>query len=215
MLTFFSNRLHELTRLSIGRHNGHTGPLCTAKNDPFWERLWRRLPRPRVSNQRRSLHQRWRENPVAVINRLLLALVILLTAAAPLFLWYDATALASRIQTPGPKRLSDKTTEVLPPAKKSYAKVAARRPYFRLNVRETTAEPRTPLNAAEVPGLTTRYTLLGILMGEVPRAIVQENSTNTSMFLTRGQHLDGYLVQEIFSDRVLLERDGDLINLRM
>lgn len=159
----------------------------------------------------------WRENPITVINHLLLVLVVLLTAAAPLFLWYDSTAVASRVRMPEPaapslEQASKPSTVV---ANKSYAKVAARRRFFRMKARETPAEPASPLSAAEVPGLAQRYTLLGVLMGEVPRAIVRENSTNTSMFLSKGQDLDGYLVQEIFSDHILLQRDGDLINLRM
>ncbi|MFQ5637220.1 MAG: type II secretion system protein N [bacterium] len=212
-----NHRLHSLLKRlgknSNGQFNGAATPSESPVKQSWRQRLWKRGRR--IFNTRQSLRKLWSESPLRLINRFLLFLAVAATVAMPLFLWYDAEVLAGSVTVHEPGDASSEL--VMQPAKSgnpSVRTIAARRRYFR-SKGERLQQAANPLNAAEVPGLAQRYTLLGVLMGEVPQAIVQDNSTNATQFLTKGETIGGYEVQEIFSDRVLLQRDGDLVNLRL
>ncbi len=170
-----------------------------------------------VSKMMKALKEMVRAEPMILLTRALLAAALLLTVAAVILVWYDSSVLASRVfalaqaaTAPDVRQAHPATDDETDATLTQFAN----RRYFQSEAREKIVQS-SPLNSAEVPGFAERYRLMGILMGDVPQAIVHENSTNTSMFLTKGQRLDGYDVRDIFSDRVLLQRGNDLINLRL
>lgn len=93
--------------------------------------------------------------------------------------------------------------------------VAGRRQYFRTAAPQGAAEPLAPLSATEAPDLAQRFTLVGILMGKSPRAIVRDIKSNASVILSAGQNLDEYRVEEILPDRIILEQHGQRFELRI
>lgn len=213
---FFLKPARESGPATNGKHNRALPSPAKARPEPFWRKQWQKLRMVRATRPGQPLKQLWRQKPMLLVNRGLLLLALFMTLAVFLFLWHDGKALAEKLQMPqAVAGTNDNPSATANQRNPSYSTVAARRRYFRVEVHEPVHKTANPLNASEVPGFTQRFTLLGILMGEVPQAIVRENSSNTTLFLTGGQSLDGYQVQEIFSDRVLLQRDGDLINLRM
>jgi len=159
----------------------------------------------------------WRQRPLLTLNKCLLGLAVVFTIAVPALVHVDARALRANLAEPPQVHRSGKAAmKRIQVSGGSFAQIAAKRPYFRPSGSEAkTGGSQQPIDAVDVPGLAQRYALVGVIMGESPRAIVRARDNDSSQFLAKGDHLEGYLVQEIFSDRILLEQDGDLINLRM
>jgi hypothetical protein len=103
-----------------------------------------------------------------------------------------------------------------PPATASrYVQLAARRNYFRMGARQESGPSSAPVSASEGSAVAQRFSVLGILTGESPRAIIRETGTNKSLILSTGQSLGEYVVREILADRIILELDGQHVELRM
>ncbi len=109
------------------------------------------------------------------------------------------------------------TVPIAPQATASsrYAQIAARRNYFRMNGSQDAASSPQLAYAAEGSALAQRYSVLGILSGESPRAIIREIGTNNSLILSSGQSLGEYVVRQILTDRIILELGGQRVELRM
>ncbi|MFQ5706625.1 MAG: hypothetical protein ACE5HO_04200 [bacterium] len=197
-----------------GRHQALLVPRQEEEKSSLKKRLWEGTKRLRFRKPAWCTRKAWKKAPLTTMNRLLSTVVIVLAVGAPLFLWYDASRIADQFRLPDPQnsptlRREGKIVRV----SKSYLTVAARRRYFRTEVAPS-SEPVT-VSAAEMPGLAQRYSLLGVLMGEEPQAIVRENDTNTSLFLSKGQRINGYLVEQILEGKIILLQDGQRIELRM
>ncbi|RMH76070.1 MAG: hypothetical protein D6681_21815 [Calditrichaeota bacterium] len=154
---------------------------------------------------------------LGMVNRLLVLVAVLATAVAPLYWRYDAGQMEMFLRLPPPdsalagQRGGARPTGAAP---QHFSRMVRGRQFFRYAGprKVTTAEP---INAVEVPGLSQRYTLLGVIMGAQPQAIVRENITETSMFLSQGQQLGGYRVMEISEGRIILQRGKERVELRM
>lgn len=55
--------------------------------------------------------------------------------------------------------------------------------------------------------------LVGIVAGDSPQAIIEDKKSNKTYYLNKGQSFNGYLVDEILEDRVILDCDGKKISL--
>jgi type II secretory pathway component PulC len=60
---------------------------------------------------------------------------------------------------------------------------------------------------------TAGFRIAGIMTGKENMAIVETNDRKASVFLKRGDEIDGAVVKDVFSDRILLEYNGELIEL--
>lgn len=58
------------------------------------------------------------------------------------------------------------------------------------------------------------YRIAGIVLGDQPTAIVENIQNSTTVFLTVGDSLDNAVVKEIRRDRVILEVDGQIVELK-
>jgi len=64
--------------------------------------------------------------------------------------------------------------------------------------------------------LAARLTLVGIMAGDPAQAIIEDPQTQKAHFVTVGQHLiEGLIVEEIREDRVLLDLNGEKIELSL
>ena len=72
------------------------------------------------------------------------------------------------------------------------------------------APPPEVVQSANIAG---RFTLVGIMPGENPQAIIEDKETGKTYYLYKGTSFDGGIVQEIGSGRVVLECKGEKINL--
>ncbi len=160
---------------------------------------------------------RWRLDRSKLVVQSLLVLALVATLFVLVILIFDGKMLAQRFRLPeaiaAPAAPDNKVSNK---PEKSILTVFDRRSYFiREQARPLSQAVSGPVDAAELPAFSSKFALLGILMGDTPQAIVKENSSNTTVFLTRGQSLAGYEVKDILPDRVVLQRDGELVNLRM
>jgi hypothetical protein len=234
----------------------------------------------------------WRQAPLRCLNRILAALAILMTIAAPCYLWYDRVTLAARMliskpessssplsktfgavadlwkgarreqaQTEAPSSSEEEPEEIAPqledewgqeppqPASEeeessteeaqnksseeiadaqplasqsveperslqnagSASAFAVRRNFFAANGNESAEPAISSLDETS----SQQYSLLGVMMGERPRAIVRDNFANVSKVVAAGQSLGAYRVREILPNRVVLESNGACIELKM
>ena len=74
--------------------------------------------------------------------------------------------------------------------------------------------PRAP--SPEVKQLATRLSLIGVVMGESPQAIIQDSQSGKTFFVTTGQVVvDGMVVESLQENRVVLSLDGETIDLSL
>ena len=55
---------------------------------------------------------------------------------------------------------------------------------------------------------TDNFVLAGIVAGKSPQAIIQNKKNEKVYYLNKGDSLDGYIVEEISENKVVLNRDG-------
>jgi len=62
--------------------------------------------------------------------------------------------------------------------------------------------------------LTKRYKLVGIVLGEIPEAIVEDLTTKNTMFVHEGERLDAVEVKKIEEGRIIFLQEGLEIELK-
>ena len=77
--------------------------------------------------------------------------------------------------------------------------------------RAVRAEP-----SASATQLATRLTLMGIVAGDPPQAIIEDTQTHKTYFLTAGQAIaEGAVVEQVSENRVILNFAGEKIELTL
>ena len=61
--------------------------------------------------------------------------------------------------------------------------------------------------------LTSSLSLMGIIWGEKPEAIIQDSKTNKKYFLNKGGYIGEIVVEEIFGGKVILNYNGERVDL--
>ncbi|MFQ5605514.1 MAG: hypothetical protein ACE5HS_19770, partial [bacterium] len=142
ILKFIFRQNIEKNHHSNGRFNGkHTASSLRQKKRRSWKESFLKP----FSNQGNPLKYLTAAGPLTTINRALFVLAIILTILAPLFLWYDSKVLATHSFD---RQIDDngatQKTEISNKSSHSFAPLAARRRYFRTNVRESVATAVDP-----------------------------------------------------------------------
>jgi len=76
-------------------------------------------------------------------------------------------------------------------------------------------QPITP-QTEQARSLAARLSLIGVIAGEPPQAIIEDSQTKKSFFVTAGQSLiEGLMVKEILENRVVLDLYGERIELSL
>lgn len=160
--------------------------------------------------------RQWLQGPIGGINQILLVLASGLTLVAVVYLlFWSSSEEPLLVFRPAPEAPVQAKPSQGPADAGKHDRLFASRNFFREG--EQPAGPTTvaPISAAEAPGLTARYQLVGVLMGEDPQAIIHENGTNASLFLTVGDRLDEFVVKKIAPGRVVLASEDMEVELRM
>ncbi|KAA3618394.1 MAG: hypothetical protein DWQ05_07700 [Calditrichaeota bacterium] len=159
--------------------------------------------------------QTWRKEPLKNATTSMVFLCIICSVLAILFLLMEAYSINKIVQTPEfPGNPLPATVQKPEVTNRNNNNIFASRPFFHSEKTAGNAFS-APVNAATVLGLAQRYTLLGIISGPNPQAIVRENSGNSSLFLTTGNRIGDYIIKEIHSDKVILIRDGEKVELTL
>ena len=76
------------------------------------------------------------------------------------------------------------------------------------------APSRVP--SASLRQLAARLTLQGIVAGEAPQAIIADSQTQKTYFVSKGQMVvDGAVLAQVLDNRVVLDLDGETIDLNL
>ena len=79
---------------------------------------------------------------------------------------------------------------------------------------QTQSPRRGPSETAKL--LASRLTLMGIVAGQSPQAIIEDAQTKKSYFVTVGQPVaEGAMVDQILDNRVILDLEGEKIELTL
>lgn len=75
-------------------------------------------------------------------------------------------------------------------------------------------QPQGPSGDIALSGdISDTIGLVGIVAGDSPQAIIEDKKSNKTYYLIKGQSFNGYLVDEILEDRVILDCDGKKTSL--
>lgn len=98
---------------------------------------------------------------------------------------------------------------------------SATRPLFGSLMATTTAEPVAAATPSTGPSesaqdLSTRLSLMGIMGGEPPQAIIQDAKTQKTFFVSPGQAVtEGAVLKRVLENRVILDLRGEEIELAL
>ena len=94
---------------------------------------------------------------------------------------------------------------------------AASRPLFAGPSAAVASGPRGPAGpSAAASTLVQRLSLIGIVSGEPPQAIIEDAETQKTYFVTAGQgFLEGMIVEEIHDNRVVLRLGDERVDLSL
>lgn len=95
---------------------------------------------------------------------------------------------------------------------------SATRPLFLPSVgagASSAAAARTPLGAV-AKQLAARLSLMGIISGSPPQAIIEDSQTKKSYFVSPGQMVaEGAVLEQVLDNRVVLDLDGQKIEIAL
>ena len=90
------------------------------------------------------------------------------------------------------------------------------RPLFSAPAAEPSGARPSSAPSGTAQQLASRLTLLGIVAGEPPQAIIEDAQTKKTHFVTTGQAVaDGAVVSQVLENRVILDFQGETIELTL
>jgi hypothetical protein len=90
------------------------------------------------------------------------------------------------------------------------------RPLFHTRDGAGTPSPSSGIPSAGASALVSRLSLLGIMAGEKPQAIVEDTQTKKTYFVTVGQHvIEGLVVEAVQDNRVVFTVNGERVELSL
>lgn len=199
----------KLLRLIRGRGPKPSPPAVAASPKPAGRA--RHLPRHSLSLREHGV--RWPRLAVGVLAAVvvseLIALGVQLTRPMPVITTPPASASDGGSREPA-------RIEPLP----SLSEAAVRNIFASPITAAPTPAPPAPVvktgPSASAKLLASRLTLMGIVSGEPPQAIIEDAQTKKTYFVSVGQVVvDGAVLQQVLDNRVLLELDGESIELSL
>ena len=73
--------------------------------------------------------------------------------------------------------------------------------------------PAPSENVAGAGDISERIGLVGIIAGDNPQAIIEDKKAQKTYYMSKGQSFDGYVVEEIYDDKVIINYEGRKISL--
>lgn len=159
---------------------------------------------------------KYERRPLKLVN---LTLIVLLVSAI-LFLVYDLVSSNLKPPIPGIRREAKIKKDEIPPCVpaqvtpfSSYQEVVGRRELFKPLRTDApsakTSKPSTNLGYEKLKDLS----LIGIVAGEKPQAIIEDRKIQKTHFLNKGQTIDQLTVEDILEDRVIFDFEGEKLEL--
>ena len=198
-------------------------PAANEPAAPRSSRLWRQgtswWRRIRVGDPEQSIT--W-----LIAMEIFLGAVVVVEATIMLLLWVqplpDSSALPSASQTPdlaaSAQRAESSATGEAPPPLPSLV-TAASRPLFRsldpTRAPDASRSSSTPMSE-QLSALANRLSVIGIIAGDPPQAIIEDAQTKKTYFVSVGQTVvEGLVVESIEEHRVVFSLNGQTMQLSL
>lgn len=120
---------------------------------------------------------------------------------------------ASRPPRPAISGPQNAKLEAQPAPFSTYAEVIGKRELFKPPKSETVKEKPTAQKTESASDKLKYLSLIGIIGGERPQAVIEDKKDKKTYFLNKGQTVSGMKVEDILEDRIILEFDGEKIEL--
>lgn len=164
-------------------------------------------PAARPSGSRKSMPSRL----VSMVNIALASIVIGELAALGLVAMAPERPTTLTLPPPKPDPSSAPTLDALPLLSAAVSRQVFVQPVTAPAPRETPAKP-----AGQAQAILSRLTLIGIVTGEPPQAIIEDAQTRKTYFATEGQAIvEGLTVKDVLENRVILEFNGETVQLSL
>jgi hypothetical protein len=90
------------------------------------------------------------------------------------------------------------------------------RPLFQRDTSQSVPQQSPAASSAKATALASRLSLIGIVAGNPAQAIIEDSQTNKTYFVSAGQGvIEGLIVEDVGADRVLLDLNGEPIELSL
>jgi type II secretory pathway component PulC len=143
------------------------------------------------------------------LNGLLIAAAIALVGFLTYRVFFSVKENKSLLLEPAPSVIVENETKGVIPEKPPFQ-------YYKnqFSKRDLFERPLDQVAANASVDLTKRYKLVGIVLGVVPEAIIEDLSTKKTVFIHEGEFLDAVKVQKIEEGRVVFLQEGLEIELK-
>ena len=143
------------------------------------------------------------------LNSLLIAAAVALVSFLVYRMFFSATENKSFLLEPAPSAIVDGETKGIISEKPPFQ-------YYKnqFSKRDLFERPLDQVAANASVDLTKRYKLVGIVLGVVPEAIIEDLSTKKTVFVHEGEFLDAVQVQKIEEGRVVFLQEGLEVELK-
>ena len=119
------------------------------------------------------------------------------------------------LSTPSTANPPVSADELTPASMPSLASLTSR-PLFAAGEAQQTTPQETALPSGQVNALAARLSLVGVVAGASPQAIIEDSQTHKSYFVTKGQPVvEGVVVQDIQDNHVVLKYQSETIELNL
>ncbi len=141
-----------------------------------------------------------------ILGVLLLYFIIDLIFTRP---YKDARAIAAKAEAGQAGKILSGPADKVVPVKdySSYSSAASPRTVFGQAGESASEDVMTSGDMSE------RIGLVGIIAGDNPQAIIEDKKAQKTYYLNKGQSFDGYMVEDIQQDKVILDYGGKKISL--
>jgi hypothetical protein len=122
------------------------------------------------------------------------------------------------VDLPKPEATTDQLAPPAPLEPTPSLVSAVSRPIFQIPSHQpgSTRSGGSAAPSQQAKSLAARLSLIGIVAGNPPQAIIEDSETKKTHFVTAGQRvIEGLTVEEVRADRVVLDLNGEKIELSL
>ena len=94
-----------------------------------------------------------------------------------------------------------------------YSEIIGKRQLFKIIASAETKEKSKAAPAAASLDAIKNYSLLGVISGENPQAILEDKKTKQTLYLQKGQSLGEFKVKDVQDGKIILESGGETAEL--
>ena len=139
--------------------------------------------------------------------------LILIVEVATLIFQFTRPVPSVEIRPVNPVAVDAPAAEPTPVEPIPSLAAAAQRPVFVSPVASTGGSAEIKPPSTDAKQFAAKLTLTGIITGDPPQAILEDTETKKTYFVSPGQVVDGAVVESVLENRVILNLQGEKVEL--